>query len=360
MLFQRIKKVAKLTSLLIVCSLLSTCPSVYANIRTEGLQKGVCYATWTKDSFSTKYSDESLSRMAEIGVEYVSIVVTYYQEKYNSTEIRPTDLSPSDSSVRHVIKRAHKLGLKVMLKPHIDLIDQYDGTYWRADIGFSNQNAWEEWFSEYTKFILHYAKMADDYGVEILCIGTELTFTTIKDDLWRGVISEVKSEYSGQLVYAANWDNYRNIKFWDALDYVGIDAYFPLTNKPDPSMDELKEGWLKWKDEIETWLVDINKPVIFTEIGYPSTSHAPYTPWKSGSYGNANLEIQAKCYESFFETIWGSPWLAGVYWWKWGTNIYSGGKHNRQFTPQNKPAEKILEARYKDYMNTATYAMLTN
>ncbi|MFC1479864.1 hypothetical protein ACFL5Y_00230 [Candidatus Omnitrophota bacterium] len=320
-------------------------------------QKGMCYVTWDKDRFASQYSDQSLEKLSDMGVEYISIIVTQYQEQYNSTKIKKTEKTPTDKSIIHAINKAHKLGLKVMLKPHIDLLDKYDGTYWRADIGFASENDWKKWFREYKKFILHYAEMAKELEVDIFCVGTELSFTTQKDSFWRDeIIATVRAAYPGKLLYAANWDNYKNVNFWKDLDYVGIDAYFPLTHKVDPSVEDLKKGWEKWICELETWQVLTNKPIIFTEIGYPSTQHAPYLPWKGGTEGNAAPEIQARCYEAFFETVWNQPWLAGVYWWKWDTNIYSGGKHNRQFTPQNKPAQQILESNYKGFKKISTFA----
>jgi hypothetical protein len=56
--------------------------------------------------------------------------------------------------------------------------------------------------------------------------------------------------------------------------------------------------------------------------------------------------------------VWNSPWLAGVYWWKWDTNTKAGGVQNRQFTPQNKPAERILEANYKGFKADKSLAMV--
>lgn len=309
-------------------------------------QKGMCYVTWDKNRFASSYSDQALKMLRGMGVEYVQLNVTRYQDRYNSTKIKATELTPSDKSVKHVIKTAHKLGLKVMLKPHIDLIDKGSGTYWRADIGFYNEEGWKKWFKEYERFITHYAKIAEKNNVEIFCVGTELSFTTQKTDHWQKVISSVKNIYSGKLTYAANWDNYKNVKFWEDLDFVGIDAYFPLTYKSDPTVEDIVEGWGKWKHEIESWHSSIDKPIVFTEIGYSSSSHAPSEPWKSGT-GNADVEIQAKCYAAFFEALRGSSWLAGVYWWRWAPTTYGGGKHNRQFTPLNKPAAKILEENYK-------------
>lgn len=359
----RTKKNSRYISILLILFFLSiiTEPAEKAHSQAGLMlpQRGMCYATWERDRFATKYSDESLKKLSSLGVEYLSLCVTRYQEQYNSTEIKITDQTSSDKSIKHVITEAHKLGLKVMLKPHIDLIDNTDGTYWRADIGFAQEEDWQKWFSEYEKFILHYAKMAEKLDVEIFCVGTELSFTSQKEAEWRNIISKTKDVYSGELIYAANWDNFKNIKFWDDLDYVGIDAYFPLTNQTSPSVEDLKLGWKKWKDEIVGWNASVNKPIIFTEIGYASTPHAPQSPWQGGVGGNADIETQAKCYEAFFQTIWNEPWFAGVYWWKWDTNTKAGGEYNRQFTPQNKPAQAIIAKNYQQPTRAAS-ATLNN
>ena len=309
-------------------------------------QKGMCYATWNKDQFASSVSDKALALLEKAGVEYVQINVTQYQDSFNSTKIRPTSSTPSDKSVRHAIKEAHDLGLSVMLKPHVDLIKTKDGT-WRGDIGFQNDKDWNTWFKEYEKFITQYAMIAEKNDVEIFCVGTELSFTTQKTEKWNEIINKVRNIYSGKLVYAANWDNYQHIKFWDKLDAAGIDAYFPVSYSSSPSSEEIKKGWQKWCEEIESWNSSVNKPVIFTEIGYASTPNAASEPWRAGEFGNADLETQAKCYEAFFETVWNKDWLSGVYWWRFAPTVYGGGKSNRRFTPLNKPAFDILSKNYK-------------
>jgi hypothetical protein len=333
---------------------------LYSDVVAITPQKGMCYATWEQEKFASTHSDESLKQLSSLGVDHLSLIVTQYQEKYNSTKIMATERTPSDKSLSHAIKTAKKLGLTIMLKPHVDLIDKNDGTYWRADIGFSNDEDWAKWFKEYRSFILHYAKLAAKMDVEIFCVGTELSFTSQKNEEWLEIISDVRKVFKGKLVYAANWDEFKYIKFWDQLDYIGIDAYFPLSYSPDPDVEDLKKGWEKWKIEISEWHSGINKPIIFTELGYASTPNAPYSPWEAGLQGNADIEIQAKCYEAFFETIWKEPWFSGVYWWKWNPNVRSGGKYNRRFTPQNKPAQNIIEAHYKGTDQGASRIALAN
>ncbi len=308
-------------------------------------QKGMSYVTWSKDAFMSPSSDKSIKAMADAGITSVSIVVTWYQQKYNSLDIERTDRTPSDESLKHVIKKAHEYGMSVMLKPHIDLISDDGNT--RSDIGFNSEEKWSEWFSNYLKFITYYAALANDEGVEFLCIGTELTFATTKTSYWKDIIlPEIKKVFRGHLMYAANWDEYDNVKFWDALDYVGIDAYFPLANKNNPSIDELRQGWKKWLGDIEEFQRKVKKPVVFTECGYASSGSAAAKPWEDGTVGIPDTELQAKCYNVLFETFWDKPWFFGIYWWNWNTYPGSGGIKNKGFTPQNKPALEYITTWY--------------
>ncbi|MFH1239082.1 MAG: hypothetical protein V1653_03110, partial [bacterium] len=312
-------------------------------------QKGISFVTWEKDYYSTATSEGALKKIAAIQANWVGLHTTWYQDTVDSLDIHPGEKSPSDDSLIHAIHSIHSLGLKVMLKPQLDLIDTSSGE-WRGSIEFGKENDWQAWFDSYTEFIVHYAQIAQEEKVEMLCIGTELTaVATLRPDLWKEkVIKSVRQIYEGPLTYAANWyEEYTAVKFWDALDYAGLDPYFPLSDKDKPTFEEIKKGWESHVAEIEKWQASISKPVIFTEIGYRSSTGAAKEPWEHMPGKEVDLQQQADCYEALFETFWDKPWLRGVYWWEWGVSIKSGGESNRGFTPQNKPAEQVLTEWYK-------------
>ena len=319
----------------------------FAQSVEPSFQKGICYATWEKERYSSAYSDRSLKMLAQTGAEWVAIVTTYYQDKYNSKEIFPTHRTPSDKSLIHVINQAHQLGIKVMLKPHVDLLDKSDGLY-RGDIGFQNKADWQEWFSQYLNFILHYAKIAQESGVELFCIGTELKFASTKTVFWQDeIIPQIRKIYKGELIYAANWDEYKNISFWSELDYVGIDAFFSLTQKQNPEYEEIEASWRKWADEIESWQKNVGKPIVFTEIGYRSCESAAAKPWDYAVTLPVDLELQSDCYKAALKILVNRLWCSGFYWWYWSSSPFAGGLNNGDFTPQNKPAEIILSYFYR-------------
>ena len=312
-------------------------------------QKGMCYTTWNKDKYGSGTSDASLKELAKLGATHVAILTTWYQDKCNSTEIAPGENTPTDESIIHAIETAHSLGMKVMIKPHLDLIDTSDGS-WRGDIACTAEPDWQVWFEHYRDFILHYAIMGQEHNVEMLCIGTELTtISTIKENMWKEiVIKPVREAYKGALTYAANWnDEFVSVKFWDALDYVGIDAYFPLSDKKRPTLEEIRKGWEPWLREIEDFQKKVNKPIIFPEAGYCSAEGTTKTPWEEIAGGSLDMSLQADCYRALLETFWDKKWFCGVYWWKWGTDLRFGGPNNRGFSPQNKPAQEVLRKWYK-------------
>jgi len=182
-------------------------------------QKGMCFVDWEKERYASEFSDQALEALARTGASWVEIVVTRYQSRYDSTLIFSTDKTPSDRSLIHAIEKAHSLGLKVMLKPHIDLLDESAGLC-RSDIGFQCQEDWQAWFSSYLDFIVHYARIAKETEVKLFCVGTELSFASGKTAFWQDtLIPAVRREYPGKLVYAANWDEYRTIRFWGCLLY---------------------------------------------------------------------------------------------------------------------------------------------
>jgi len=312
-------------------------------------QEGMSYASWHPTGYVSAESDISMRKMEkDTNPTWINIVTTWYQNDVNSTDISPNpDKTPLDGSLKHAFDQARELGLHTMLTPQVDLIN-VENDFWRAEIGFSSNEGWDRWFESYLKFILHYAVFAEENDVDILNIGTELTRTTLqRPDKWVAVIKEVRKVYSGRIVYTANWfEEYRDITFWEHLDYAGISAYFPLSDKERPSYAEIKRNWGKWLVEIEAWQKTHGRPVIFPEIGYRSIEGAAREPWAFTNTGPLDMQQQYNCYKAAFETFWGKKWFYGMYWWTWRTAPYIQGRYHRGYTPNDKPASGLIDHWY--------------
>lgn len=258
-----------------------------------------------------------------------------------------------DEGLKTTTEYAKANGIKTILKPHIWLRDE--GGKWRGEIKMKSEEDWQTWFAAYENFIMHYAQVAEDAQMEMLCIGTELHQTCVeREEDWRKLIAKIRTVYSGPLTYAANFsEEYEDVKFWDALDYIGVQAYFPLTTQEEASVEELRKGWQKPISDLEKFSKKFNKPILFTEVGYKSTKDSGIDPWEwpqrlseEERKGIFSEQTQANAYKALFAEVMDEPWFAGVHIWKW----YPGYEDSRRtstefninFTPQKKQAEKVI------------------
>ena len=249
-----------------------------------------------------------------------------------------------DEGIIEAIILAHQNGLKVMVKPHLWLNGNYTG-----DFVLSNEKDWAIWEKNYANYILHFAFLADSLKAEMFCIGTELKLTiSNRPVFWNKLIDSIKTFYEGELTYAANWDDYQDVPFWEQLDYIGINGYFPLSSNTSPSVEELCIAWRPTILAIENFQNKIKKPILFTEIGYKSVNSCAEEPWNPVS-NNCNMLEQANATEAFFKCYDNMPWFVGCFIWKWyPDHDNSGGKNDDDYTPQNKPTADLIRKYFKN------------
>ncbi len=253
----------------------------------------------------------------------------------------------TESGIVASIKHAHANNLKVMIKPHVWM---HHG--WIGDLSFESEEHWLKFEESYKTYILSFAKIAAEQNVEIFCIGVEIKKSVVqRANFWNHLIKEIKKVYTGKLTYAANWDNYENVTFWKKLDYVGIDAYFPLSDAKTPSFQNCFIGWESHFKMIKNLSKEVNKPVIFTEFGYRNIDYSAKEPWDEKQNETFNSLAQENAFLAIFAKFWGETWFAGGFIWKWfPEHTNSGGKNNNRFTPQNKATEKIIADFYGKFM----------
>jgi hypothetical protein len=313
---------------------------------TISKQKGVCWVGGRE-----VVTEKELTALVTNNINWISQTPFAWQRDAGSSSIRMNTNSDrvwwgeSDDGISKTTELASKVGIKTILKPHLWVRDG-----WPGDIVMKSDTAWQNWFKNYEKFIVHYARLAQKNNIEIFCVGTELQQTTKREKEWRTLIAKIRSVYNGKLIYAANFhEEYEHIKFWDALDYIGVQAYFPLAKNQQAPLSDLVKNWSEPLAAVERVHKKYNKPVVFTEIGYRSDADAAIEPWRwpqEASGIKISNEAQANCYQAFFKAAWNKSWLAGVYFWKW----YPHGPRRMatlDFTPQGKPAEKVLAENFK-------------
>ncbi|MFK8104071.1 MAG: hypothetical protein AB8G15_16175 [Saprospiraceae bacterium] len=287
-------------------------------------------------------------------IDWITLVAWASQEDYDRPMMKHhygdrLQTIRRDSMWLKRLQNAKEAGFKVFVKPHI-WIDEPSAGKWRSDIYPNNEADWETWKKSYRSFILRYAKIAAQGQAEMFCIGTELTRLSVeKPNFWKGLIQEVRTIYPGKITYAANWyQEFDQITFWDQLDYIGIQAYFPLVDQHYPSTQAISDGWQQHIPAIVATHKQFNRKILFTEMGYKSTADSASKPWEWMEYSPQadslfSLETQRNCYQAFFDTVWDQAWFAGVHLWQLrGDFVVDPKRRDLDFTPQGKPAMGVI------------------
>ncbi len=246
---------------------------------------------------------------------------------------------------RQSIKKFKQAGLKVMLKPQLWIgRGIYTGT-----IDLKNDEEWKILENSYEQFILSFAQVAQETNSDLFCIGTELeSFVKARPAYWDQLIIKIKAIYKGPLTYAANWDSYPDVTFWKQMDFIGVDAYFPVSNEKTPQISQIKSGWEKWARDLQQISNRYEKKILFTEYGYVSADYAGKEPWQNaGDERAVNEAAQYNLLKAQYELIWNQEWFAGGFLWKHHAEPSRHGFEKR-FTPQEKKAAQLVTDVYSN------------
>lgn len=277
----------------------------------------------------------TIGELQKDGVNWVSIHPYAAIAKDGTVRFRDIDPeSPPDWLVRP-IREAHARGMKVMIKPHLAYWGS--GFSWRGEIRFPDPVAKERFFRTYTNWIRAVARTARE--ADAFSVGTELD-AVLDDGAWRTVIAEVRSVYPGSVTYAANWDRIDDVPFWDAVDVIGVQAYFPiLTAGQQPTPAALDQGWNKVLARLKALGQRHGKHVVFTELGYDTAAHAPHQPWK-GTRSEDAVAVQEACMRAAFRAIDREPTVIGAFLWKW----FPGELQSGDFRMSAPPMRALLRS----------------
>ena len=237
---------------------------------------------------------------------------------------------------------ARERGMSAMLVPHL----AYWGSKftWRGEIRFDSAEEWDRFFAEYETWIVEMARLAEAHGAAVFCVGLEYAHAQKFEQRWRKIIAGVRAVYSGKLTYGGNWNDYDVVKFWDAVDYIGVLGYFPLTQATDPRADEIAAGWQRRMAELQRFSeANGGKQILFVEVGYNENARAAAEPWSFQIGGENAAAIQQRCLDAALSLTGKHPCLAGMFLWKWFPELPH--HHEEDFRLQT-PEIKALIAKH--------------
>lgn len=314
----------------------------------------------------------------DAGFREVSLSPVRYVDLTTGAVATTSTKGPELSHVAAGLARAKSLGMRVTINPFVEPVNF---TMWR---GFydptPNSAPWTTFWNDYEQYLVAVAQMAEAGDADAMTVGTELralTFNGGNVPKWASAIAAVDGQFTGELGYAANWDEYTNANttaIWDnpAIDFLGIDAYFTnsVTNAqadasgafPNPTFIGQMEA--AWDNRLNNAILPFaaarkggeGMPVVLTEVGYLPYNRTGRTPQnESGAIDTAE---QRMAFNGLINAIDGrKEEMSAIHIWQWGMPGSDGSKWNIDPTlPANQPNNVDLGVWLSSYVNTAVPA----
>jgi sugar phosphate isomerase/epimerase len=302
---------------------------------------------WPGRGYGTPYSAALLDELARLGTNWISITPFGRIFDLKSTEIVMDFEAPyleNRDAVRRMVQQAHERGMKVLLIPHLWV----DTGGWRGEIDPGTDAGWERYQASYRAFVLAWAELAAEAGADAFSIGVECkSWSGRFGGYWTSLIRDVRATFRGLLTYSANWDEVEGVLFWDKLDLIGINAFYPLAQHDDATYDEYVAGAKRARDGIRRAAELLDMPVLFVEVGYTTRANAAVEPWlwpDDMSDVRFDEHEQARALAAVFEAFLPEPWFSGFFVWRYYANLDDvSQEHIWGFSPHGKLAEQLLE-----------------
>ena len=299
-----------------------------------GMARGANVTAYTPNGLASPQAEAALRDLRAQGADEAVFPVLWFMADRTASEIAPKpDETPTDDAIIAAVRRARALGMRTAIAPHIKVDD---GTF-RGEIAPADRAAW---FASYRTMLQRYASLAQRAHADLLVVGSELVSMSPDTDAWTALIAEARDRFVGDLTYAANWvDEAEQVRFWDKLDLIGIDAYMPLTpDDPEPTVAQLQAAWQPYLDRMRRVSDGAGRPVLITEIGYTSREGTAQAPATEGD-GPVSQQAQADAYAGAFRALGHQDWISGLLIWDWSAE---GRVGPGDYSPQGKQAQAVM------------------
>lgn len=291
--------------------------------------------------------ERGLDEAVRLGATWISLTPFGRAWNLEASGVDPSfELSLSDNQrgMLRAVKQAHARGLKVLLVPHLWV----ESGEWRGELDPGTPENWRRFAESYRAFVLGWARFAQRAHVDMLAAGVELRswLTTTHAPSFLPILRDIRGAYSGLLTYAGNWDDIEQTVVLGELDVIGINAFYPLTDKEDASDAELVHGGEQVAERVRT-LADLwRKPVMFNEFGYTARKDPALRPWEWPDHMNgvtADARAQAAAYRGLLAGMLQTKQLVGAFVWR----LYADPDDLSQeaewgFSPRGRAAELWL------------------
>jgi hypothetical protein len=308
-----------------------------------GFLRGISYAMSNSigGGYVSPRSRETLQKLTKLSANAISVMPFAFSREPKKPEITFVHRSPqgeTDEGTVRAVADARSLGMTAMIKPQIWLPGVFVG-----QVAMASEEEWGRWFSNYRRFVVHHALVAEASGAAIFCIGTELVGTEDRRRQWLETIAAVRLATGAALTYASNWAaGAPRVSFWDSLDAVGVDFYDPLSSDANASDAVLEAGARRAAAPLAELARRTGKPVLFTEAGYPPVRGAWLAPHDENTGRPLSPGDAARSISAVFRALERESWWRGVYWWKAFSDGRGARSNDRGYNLLGTPSERAV------------------
>ena len=328
-------------------------PGAEIRPRRPEFQTGVIFPQWGANAYSTADQNWQIGLkdiQQQTGAGWIELPINFYQSSITSTQVMTTTQTPTVEAVAAGIHTARAKGYHVFVVPLLS-VEEADVLSWSGSIQFASQQQTQAWFDSYWQAFQPYVAASAQAGADQLAIGTEFELLQkAPPALWNQLIGRIHAIFHGSLTYDINWSSlYYPLPVWlhsPYLSAIGVSLYVPLIDTPQRlSPEKVSVLWReKIKTLLETFAIEVKKPVLISEIGYRNSAYALYLPWHRDAQAAAepvDPTEQAAAYDAALLNVIDDPRISGIFFWAWSMPL---------FAPNWLPATKILHKWYTSYL----------
>lgn len=302
-------------------------------------QSGLSLLIYSHEQEPTSAYGQLLDRLVADNVNSLSVTFPIYSDGLQSNSVHRGQYTPSDAYLTEVIRQARARGFSVLLRPLIDNANLQP--HWRGEMQPASPT---QWFASYGQLILSYAQLASQTGAQALDVGTELVSMETYVSSWQNLIAQARQVFSGQVTYSFNWGTSFATGFWPQLDFVSVDAYFPLDQTPaQATAADMAADWQRWIAVMKSADQPYGKPIVLTEVGVVPRTDAYRRPWDPGVSNTSDVEEQRTYYQGTCQAV--KSAVAGLYWWETGPELPASLAPD-DYNPITRPAEQEVTRCY--------------
>jgi len=296
--------------------------------------------------YGSAHSAVALDEIAELGATWVSITPFGTMDDLRDTEVCPEvekPLAENLGAVREVISQAQTRGLSVLLVPHVFV---WSGE-WRGLIEPGSDAGWRAWFESYERFVLLWAKVAAETDSDGFSVGVEFLSSSQRYGWrWKELIARVRQVYPGPITYSANWDEVEHVAFWDDVDWIGLNAFQPLSDRPGATPAQLTAGARRFAADMAQIARMHDRPLVLCEMGFKKMRDPAVRPWEwpeAMDASAADPDAQATAYRALLAGFVPEPHFAGLFVWKYFSDPWDWTQEEPfGFSPRGEVGEEVL------------------